>query len=560
MAASPDVRPQAHGREDGAHSRGGSAGPAVSDAPAPDRPRHDERALGGPAFDEAGIVAATRRVRERAHLVVADGRVGVAFDGDTGLPPGGHVGTLPPLYPEWLGDRSFCQVHGVRFPYVVGEMANGIATTGMVAAAARAGLLGFFGAAGLPVAAVDRALDELTATPGEHAPWGVNLIRSPNEPAVEDRVADLLLRRGVRRVSVSAFTEPTAAVVRCAATGLRRGPHGVHRRVRLFPKVSHPVVAERFLSPAPAALLRALVDAGQLTREEAELAARVPLAEDITVEGDSGGHTDNRPLVALLPTITALRDEVVRRYGYREPVRIGAAGGLGTPVGVAAAFALGAAYVLTGSVNQAAVESGLSADAKDMLAAADLADVVMAPAADLFEYGGKVQVLRRGTMYATRAAKLYELYVGHPSLEEIPDRVRHKLEREVLHASVEEVWEQTTRYWQATDPGELLRAQAEPKHRMALLFRWYLGKASHWAIDGERARRADYQVWCGPAMGAFNRWAAGSHLAPVANRSVGEIGLNLLEGAAVATRAQQLRSHGLPVPARAFSSPPRRLA
>ncbi|RKT54501.1 PfaD family polyunsaturated fatty acid/polyketide biosynthesis protein [Saccharothrix australiensis] len=540
MAAGPDVRPQAHGREDGAHLRGVAAGQAV--------------------FDEAGIVAAVGRVRERAHLVVLDGRVGVALDDGGGPPPGGHVGTLPPLYPEWLGDRSFCQAHGVRFPYVVGEMANGIATTGMVAAAARAGLLGFFGAAGLPVAAVDRALDELAATPGEHAPWGVNLIRSPHEPATENRVADLLLRRGVRRVSVSAFTEPSLAVVRCAATGLRRGPHGVHRRVRLFPKVSHPVVAERFMSPAPAALLRALVDDGHLTREEAELAGHVPLAEDITVEGDSGGHTDNRPLVALLPAITALRDEVVRRFGYREPVRVGAAGGLGSPAGVAAAFALGAAYVLTGSVNQAAVESGLSADAKEMVAAADISDVVMAPAADLFEFGGKVQVLSRGTMYAVRAAKLYELYVGHSSLEEIPDRVRLKLEREVLHASLEEVWAETARFWQAVDPGQLVHAEAEPKHRMALLFRWYLGRSSHWAIDGERARRADYQVWCGPAMGAFNRWAAGSHLAPVGNRSVGDIGLNLLEGAAVVTRAQQLRSHGLPVPARAFAFTPRRLA
>ena len=66
---------------------------------------------------------------------------------------------------------------------------------------------------------------------------------------------------------------------------------------------------------------------------------------------------------------------------------------------MAAAFALGAAYVLTGSVNQLAVESGLSDDASAMLAQADLADVMMAPAADMFELGVKVQVLRRGTMF-----------------------------------------------------------------------------------------------------------------------------------------------------------------
>ena len=47
------------------------------------------------------------------------------------------------LYPEWLGDRSFCEVHGVRFPYVVGEMANGLTTIRMVVEAARDCLSGF---------------------------------------------------------------------------------------------------------------------------------------------------------------------------------------------------------------------------------------------------------------------------------------------------------------------------------------------------------------------------------------------------------------------------------
>src|SRR5689334_403843 len=59
------------------------------------------------------------------------------------------IGILPPLYPEWLGDKNFLQTHQVRFPYIVGEMANGIATAKMVVAAAKAGMLGFFGAAGL---------------------------------------------------------------------------------------------------------------------------------------------------------------------------------------------------------------------------------------------------------------------------------------------------------------------------------------------------------------------------------------------------------------------------
>jgi PfaD family protein len=522
------------------------------------------------AFTPDALADAAGRVREPVHVVrdAPGGRVGVAFGGEVspgvlhsesaGLP---WLATLPALYPEWLGERSFGEVHGVRFPYIAGEMANGIATTQLVTAMAEAGMLGFFGAAGLGYPKVEEALDTLERALGDRAPWGVNLIHSPNEPALEERVAELLLRRGVRKISASAFMTLTPAVVRCAAHGLAVDPSGrITRRHQVFAKISRAEVARRFLAPAPSELLRSLVERGQLTAPEAHLAERIPVAEDLTVEADSGGHTDNQALTALFPAILAVRDELVDKHGYSRPVRVGAAGGLGTPGALAAAFALGAAYVVTGSVNQACVESGLSARAKDLLARADVPDVIMAPAADMFELGVKVQVLKRGTLFGPRAAKLYEAYLAYSSLEAIPAEARGRLERDVLHATFDEVWADTRAFWQRRDPGEVARAEREPRHRMALVFRWYLGKASKWAIDGEPSRVADYQVWCGPAMGAFNRWTAGSFLAEPANRGAAQVALNLLEGAAQLTRAQQLRSYGVPVPPAAFVFRPRPLA
>ena len=53
---------------------------------------------------------------------------------------------------------------------------------------------------------------------------------------------------------------------------------------------------------------------------------KVPMADDITIEADSGGHTDNRPMVALLPTIIRLRDQIQAEYNYKKKIRIGAAG------------------------------------------------------------------------------------------------------------------------------------------------------------------------------------------------------------------------------------------
>jgi len=61
-------------------------------------------------------------------------------------------------------------------------------------------------------------------------------------------------------------------------------------------------------------------------------------------------------------------------------------------------------------------------------------------------------------------------------------------------------------------------------------------------------------------MGAFNTWTRGSFLEAAANRSVVQVARNLMEGAAVITRAQQMRSFGLAIPASGFDFRPRLLA
>lgn len=486
------------------------------------------------------------------------GAVSCTFEQD---PPEGAFlwGCLPAVYPEWLGSREFCITHHVRFPYIVGEMANGIATAAMVIAASRAGVLGFFGAAGLSPARVDGAINEIQQAVGPDA-VGSNLIHSPNEPELEAAIVELYLRRGVPRVSASAYMALSPHVVHYALHGLHLDPAGrIQRRTHVFAKISRPEVARQFMAPAPAEMIAALVAQGKITGEEARLAPLVAVAEDITVEADSGGHTDNRPLTALLPIVLGLRDEIAARYGCARPVRVGAAGGIGTPGSVAGAFALGAAYVMTGSINQAAVESGLSAHGKQLLANADVADVVMAPAADMFEMGVKVQVLKRGTMFAPRAARLYQCYDLYDSLDAIPAAERSRLEREIFQQPMAAVWEETRRFFTERDPAQLDRAATDPRHQMALVFRWYLGLSSHWAIAGTPERKMDLQIWCGPAMGAFNAWVAGSFLEPLEERTVAQIAFNMLEGAAVLTRAQQLRSAGVQMPDAAFHFAPRRL-
>ena len=331
--------------------------------------------------------------------------------------------------------------------------------------------------------------------------YGFNLIHSPNEPDLENALVDLYLRRRVSLVEASAFLALTPALVRYRTHGLSRDAEGrVVAPNRVIGKVSREEVAAKFFAPPPERFLRELVDAGHLSAEQAQMAAEIPLAQDVTVESDSGGHTDNRPALALLPTIQAQRNACQEQYNYREPLRVGLGGGIATPAAAAAAFAMGAAYLVTGSINQACVESGTCDEVRQMLADTRQADVIMAPSGDMFEMGVKVQVIKRGTMFSMRAAKLYELYKNYNSIEELPVAEREKLEKTVFRKSLEQVWEETRSYFEQRDPQPLARAERDPKHKLALVFRWYLGQSPDWANRGVADRKLDYQIWCGPAI------------------------------------------------------------
>ncbi len=504
-----------------------------------------------------------RRVGTPLYAVDYGEAFGLADSGsvEMGGDPGVHgfplLAVSPPCRPHNFGSASFASDHGVRFCYATGAMANGIGSAELVEAMGRAGMLAFFGAAGLGPDTVEDAIDRISTRLGD-LPWGFNLIHSPYEPLLEEAVADLYVRRGVTRVSASAYMDLTLPLVRYRLHGIRSDASGeVVTPNRLVAKVSRIEVARKFLAPPPSRMLAELVARGDLSEEQARMAESIPVAQDLTVEADSGGHTDNRPTVALLPTMLALRDRIQAEYDYAVPLRVGSGGGISTPHSVAAVFAMGADYVMTGSVNQACREAGTSDSVRQMLAKAEQADVTMAPAADMFEMGVRLQVLKRGTMFPMRAHRLYDLYTTHGGLEDISDDARKNLEGTIFRKPLEEIWNETRRFWEKRDVTQIERAERDPKHRMALVFRWYLGMSSRWANRGEPGREMDYQVWCGPAMGAFNEWVRGSALDPWENRRVVTVAHNMLHGAAVITRAAALRSQGVDFPATCVDVLPR---
>jgi PfaD family protein len=458
------------------------------------------------------------------------------------------LGWSRPLSPERLGDPAFRETYGVRYAYAAGSMANGIASEDLVIAMGRSGLLASFGAAGLPSSRVEVAIHRVQAALPE-GPYAFNLIHSPSETELEKRATDLYLAHGVKTVEASAYLDLTPHLVRYRVSGYRETPDGnVAALNRVIAKVSRAEVARKFMSPPPAQLLRELVASGAITAAQARMAETLPLCDDVTAEADSGGHTDNRPLVGLLPMLIGVRDELQEHHRYATSIRIGAAGGISTPESALAAFMMGAAYVVTGSVNQACRESGASDHVKALLAQAEMTDVTMAPAADMFEMGVRVQLLKRGTLFPQRAQRLYELYKSYESVDAIPAGEREKLERQYFHADIESIWRQTVAFFRERDPVQIARAEAHPKRKMALIFRWYLGLSSRWANEGAKGREMDYQIWCGPSMGAFNAWARGTYLETPESRRAPEVARQIMRGAAYLYRVNELRMQGVPIP------------
>ncbi|MFK8007417.1 MAG: PfaD family polyunsaturated fatty acid/polyketide biosynthesis protein [Saprospiraceae bacterium] len=475
------------------------------------------------------------------------GRIGASNDGEL-VSEGRGLQVLAmtnPMTAAQLGDPSFQKDYNLKYSYKTGAMANGIASEDLVIAIGKAGFLGSFGAAGLVPARVLQAIEKIQgALPTQS--YAFNLIHSPNEPALEEGAVKLFLERGVTVVEASAFLALTENIVHYRVAGLSEDADGnVVTKNKVIAKISRKEVAAPFMQPAPERFLTALLEKGKITPAQAKLATRVSMADDITVEADSGGHTDNRPLVALLSTIIQLRDEMQAKYNFEKKIRVGAAGGISTPASALGAFMMGAAFVVTGSVNQACTEAGTSEHVRKLLQTVASTDVMMAPASDMFEMGVELQVLKRGTLFAPRAKKLYEYYKQYNSIDEIPADERAKLEKQIFRKPLEEIWQGCIDFFQQRDPEQIERAQGNPKRKMALIFRWYLGLSSNWANAGTDGRAQDYQIWCGPSMGSFNDWVKGSYLEDYNNRHAADVAEQIMQGAAYLYRVQALKMQGV---------------
>lgn len=434
-----------------------------------------------------------------------------------------------------LGD-AFCLRHGLAHAYVAGSMYRGIASTRLVVAMARAGLLAFFGSGGLSLPQVEAGLEQIGAALPDGAPFGVNVLAAPQRPDLERAMVDLCLGRGIRYVEASGFTQVMPDLVAYRFTGARIDNGRATAVNTLFAKMSRLEVAESFMRPPDEKMLRALQGEGRLTAAEVAAARRLPVSSELCMEADSGGHTDGGVMLTLLPAAQHLRDRLQKAAGLDQTTAIGAAGGIGTPDAIVACFALGAAFVLCGSIHQCTPEAGTSAAVKDLLCQTGLHDTTYAPAGDLFTTGAKVQVIRRATLFPARANYLYDVYRTYGGLSELSPSLRETVER-YLGAPWPVVWERCRARLAASRPAELERTSLNEKAKMARVFKTYFSRTLESALVGDTSDKVNWQVHCGPSMGAFNIFAQSVGMETWTNRNVDRIALELMD------RAQHQYSH-----------------
>jgi trans-AT polyketide synthase/acyltransferase/oxidoreductase domain-containing protein len=445
--------------------------------------------------------------------------------------------------PEMLGSKTFKQDYGIKYAYLAGAMYKGIASKELVVAMSKAGLMAYLGTGGLTLEEIDHAINFIKTELKDNQPYGMNLLCNP----IEMHTVELYLRHCVHFIEVSGYKEVTPALLRYRLSGVRKNTNGeIETPNRVLLKASSPEVVENFMRPAPTEMVKDLLAAKHITETEAELAKTLPVARDICVEADSGGHTERGNAYILIPAIRLLRDKVMAEQAYHpsQCIHMGTAGGIGTPEAAVAAFMLGADFVLTGSINQCTVEAGISDDVKDILQELTVRDTDYIPA-DMAESRTKIQVATGVTAFPERANKLAELYRAHNSIEEIDDQTQTQLQNIFFKRSFDEIWAETQAYYHKTKSNGLKTQDFDSRQKMASIFRWYFFHTAQLAMNGDNTNRSNYQVHCGPALGAFNQWIKGTAYENWRNRHVAEIADLLMQETAQLLQNRLASIHSL---------------
>lgn len=426
-----------------------------------------------------------------------------------------------------LGSQDFQKEYNTKYAYIIGSMGHGILDEKMLISAGKNGLLSFFGTSGLSLQRVEEAIKNVQRELRRGEPYGFNITFSVSSSEMEESLIEMYFNYGVHTIEASSYTTITKQLVRYRIKGLRRNAdNAIEIPNRIIVKLSRTDMAESFMSPPPKRIVDALLRDGVISTEEAELSQQIPMSHDICVVTDTAGYTVGANMFATLPTIESIRDRISTSNQYKNSIRVGAAGGIGSPVSASAVFLMGADFIMTGSINQCTVEAATSDTVKDMLSAMNVQDTSYVRTIDKYNAYQQMQVLKKGTLFYVCVEKFYNLYHEVNSIDEIDPKTRELIETRYLKKSFEEVLQEIM----LSDKFRAMNTSyITPKLQLELVFNWYMEQAFQWAIEGNTNNQLNYEIMCSSALGAFNQWVKGTSFEDWRNRTVVAVSEKLMQ-------------------------------
>jgi trans-AT polyketide synthase/acyltransferase/oxidoreductase domain-containing protein len=140
-------------------------------------------------------------------------------------------------------------------------------------------------------------------------------------------------------------------------------------------------------------------------------------------------------------------------------------------------------------------------------------------------------VLKKGVFFPARANKLYEVYKFYDCIEDIDTKISQQIQRYYFGRSFNEVYQEIKEHYSRKNIKELDNIESSPKHKMAVIFKEYFRLSTKAALIGDATNKVNFQIMCGPSLGAFNQWAKKTELKDWRNRHIDEIGVRLIQEA-----------------------------
>ena len=208
---------------------------------------------------------------------------------------------------------------------------------------------------------------------------------------------------------------------------------------------------------------------------------------------------------------------------------------------------MGAAYVVTGSVNQACLESGASEHTRKLLSQTEMTDVAMGPRPGIcLKWVLRCRCSNAAPLFAMRAQKLYDLYSRYDTWQDVPQKEREKLETSVFKRSFDDIWVECVKFFSERDPHQVETRQCQSQGQNGAGFPLVPGgflragpiavkKDVRW-ITRSGAARPWAPLTIGCATPTWRRLKTGT---------LPDVNLQILSGAAYLQRLRLLGAQGL---------------